>query len=109
MNGEQLARLLNLDLGGGLLIQRVAKGSPADKAGLRGGSIPARIVGQETLLGGDLILQFGDQEACHSECLVRARKLLSGLDRIAVKFLRGGKIMGTVIDVSATRKNFLGQ
>ncbi len=109
LNGEVLAGLLNLDLEGGLLIQRVVKGSPADKAGLRGGSIPARILGQETLLGGDLILQFDFQEACHSECLVRARELLSGLDRIAVKFLRGGKIMETVIDLSASRRNFLGQ
>ena len=53
LNREELAHL-NLDLPGGLLIQRVAKGSPADKAGLRGGSLPARILGQDTLLGGDL-------------------------------------------------------
>ena len=107
LNREKLARLLNLDLAGGLLIQRVAKGSPADKAGLRGGSLPARILGRDTLLGGDLILQLDTQEACHSECLVGARKLLTGLDRISVKFLRGGKVMATVIDVSATRRNFL--
>ncbi len=109
LNREQLSRLLNLDLAGGLLIQRVAKGSPADKAGLRGGSLPARILGQDTLLGGDLILQFGTQEACHSECLVGAREHLRGLDRISVRYLRGGKLMESVIDVSATRRNFLKQ
>ncbi len=109
LNEEELALLLNLDLPGGLLIQRVAKGGPADKAGLRGGSLPARILGQDTLLGGDLILQFGTQETCHSECLVQAREHLTGLDRISVKFLRGGKLMETVIDVSATRRNFLKQ
>ncbi len=109
LNGEELSLLLNLDLAGGLLIQRVAKGSPADKAGLRGGSLPAQILGRDTLLGGDLILEFATQEACHSACLVRAHKRLTGMDRIPVKFLRGGKLMETVIDVSATRRNFLVQ
>jgi S1-C subfamily serine protease len=33
-----IAAIMNHDLEGGLLIERVAKGSPADKAGLRGGS-----------------------------------------------------------------------
>ncbi len=107
LDGGALARLLNLDLEGGLLVQRVAKGSPADKAGLRGGSVPARIVGREVLLGGDLILEINTQEACHSECLVREGRRLAGLDRIPVSFLRGGKIMETVVDVSGTRRNFL--
>ncbi len=85
----------------------MAKGSPADKAGLRGGSIPARVVGQDIPLGGDLVLEFGAQETCHSECLVHAYSRISGMDRIPVKFLRGGKTRETVIDVSAARRNFL--
>ena len=104
---DGLAQLLNLDREGGLLVLRVAKGSPAEEAGLRGGSIPARVFDQEILLGGDLILEFNTQEACHGACLVRERKRLAGLNRIPVKFLRGGKTMQTVVDVSATRRNFL--
>lgn len=107
LNSEQIARLFNHKLDGGLLIERVAKGSPADKAGLQGGSLPARILGRDFLLGGDLILQMGNQEACHVECLVQARKHLAGMDRIPVRFLRGGKIMQTVIDVTNSRRNFL--
>ncbi|MDA2928093.1 trypsin-like peptidase domain-containing protein [Acidobacteria bacterium AH-259-G07] len=107
LNREELARLLNLDLEGGLLVQRVVTGSPAEKAGLRGGSVPAQIFDQRILLGGDLILEFNKQEACHSECLAQAGKGLAGLDRIPVKFLRGGKVMQTVVDVSKTRRNFL--
>ncbi len=42
LNEEGVARFLNRDLKGGLLIERVAKGSPADKAGLQGGSVQAR-------------------------------------------------------------------
>ncbi len=107
LSGEKLGQLFNLDLEGALLVQRVVKGGPADKAGLRGGSIPVSIQGQEILLGGDLILELGAQEACHSACLVRGGKRLGGLDRIPVKFLRGGKVMEAVINVSNTRRNFL--
>ena len=107
LSSQELARLLNLDLEGGLLIQRVARGSPADKAGLRGGSIPARILNREVLLGGDLILEFNDQEACHGRCLAREGPRLAGIDEIHVKFLRGGKVLQTTVDVSNTRGNFL--
>ena len=106
---EQLAELLNLDLEteGGLLVQRVAKGSPAENAGIRGGTIPITLLGQEILLGGDLILAFDTQDTCHEQCLVEARRHLAGLDQIRVSYLRGGKRLETEMDVSAGRRNFL--
>ena len=107
LNREGISKILNRDLKGGLLIERVAKGSPADKAGLKGGSVPARMMNRDFLLGGDLIVEFGTQEACNSECLNEANKHFSGLDQIPVKFLRGGKIMETTIDLSSSRQNFL--
>ena len=67
----------------------------------------ARILDQEILLGGDLIVEFNTQEACHAECLAQAHEHLAGVDRIPVKFLRGGKIFEAEIDVSTTRRNFL--
>jgi serine protease Do len=107
LNREGISKILNRDLKGGLLIERVAKGSPADKAGLRGGSVPARMMNRDFLLGGDLIMEFGTEEACNSECLYEANRHFSGLDRIPVKFLRGGRIMETTIDLSSNRRNFL--
>ena len=107
LNAEQIARLFNHQLDGGLLVERVVKGSPADRAGLRGGTLPARIQGRDFMLGGDLIIQLGSQPACHVECLVEAKKHLKGLDRFPVKFLRGGKTMDAVIDVTNSRRNFL--
>ena len=88
LNGEQLGRLFHLDLEGGLLIQHIAKGSPADKAGLRGGSIPARILGRDVLLGGDLILEFNRQETCHANCHIREGSRITKLDRIPITYLR---------------------
>ena len=39
-----------------MLIQRVARNSPAQTLGLRGGEIEARILGRELLVGGDIVL-----------------------------------------------------
>ncbi len=107
LNREGISTLMNRDLKGGLLIERVTKGSPADKAGLRGGSVPSRMLGRNFLLGGDLIVEFGTREACNSDCLAEANKHFGGIDKIPVKFLRGGKILETIIDLSGTRQNFL--
>jgi serine protease Do len=107
LNEEAITKLLNQNLKGGLLIERVAKGSPADKAGLRGGSVPAKMLGRDFLLGGDLVISFGDKEACDSECLVDANKRFAGSDHLPVKFLRGGVVMETNIDLTGSRRNFL--
>jgi serine protease Do len=107
LNQEGVAKLLNRDLNGGLLIERIAKGSPADRAGLRGGSVAARMLGRDFLLGGDLVISFGNKEACSSDCLVDANKRFAESDRLPVKFLRGGVMMETTIDLSESHKNFL--
>ena len=44
-----------------------------------------------------------------SKYLGGARRRLAGRDRVPVKFMRGGKALETVVDVSATRRNFLKQ
>jgi serine protease Do len=107
LNQEGISKLFNRDLKGGLLVERVAKGSPADRAGLRGGDVPARMLGRDFLLGGDLIISFGTKEACDSDCLAEANKRFAGTDKLPVKFLRGGVVMDTTIDLSLSRRNFL--
>jgi len=107
LNQEGIARLMNRDLKGGLLIERVAKGSPADKAGLQGGSVAAKMLGRDFLLGGDLVISLGEEEACSSECLVDAKKRFGESNKLPVKFLRGGIVVETTIDLSESRKNFL--
>lgn len=54
---EQLTRLLNVPESG-LLVQRVVKGSIAEKAGLRAGTTPSRIGQKDIRLGGDVILEI---------------------------------------------------
>lgn len=104
---EEFAKVFNLNLPGGLLVQKVAKGSPASKAGLRGGTITANVLGRSLLLGGDIILEIGSQEACHVACLEGAKQHLKDENTINIRYLRDGKEHTAVVDVSETRKNFL--
>ncbi|MFQ6137427.1 MAG: S1C family serine protease, partial [Candidatus Hydrothermarchaeales archaeon] len=57
---EDVAKALDLPVERGVLIVSVAKDSPAEKAGLRGGS-ELSIVGTRAIVtGGDIITKFGD-------------------------------------------------
>ncbi|MEL6714922.1 MAG: trypsin-like peptidase domain-containing protein, partial [Planctomycetota bacterium] len=55
VDGE-LARALHLPQAQGILVQRVAEGSPAAAMGLRGGRLRAEVEGVPMLLGGDVLL-----------------------------------------------------
>jgi S1-C subfamily serine protease len=57
-----VAAALQLPQPGGYIIQQVARYSPAERAGLRPGRIPAMINDQSLLLGGDTILAVDGTE-----------------------------------------------
>lgn len=107
LSAEELAALLHLDRPGGVLVQRVQPGSPAARAGLRGGTHPLVLGDRVVLLGGDLILSIGHQEACHGECLADAHHELARMDHVPLRFLRAGKILEATMDLSGSRRNFL--
>lgn len=58
--GGEIRSILNLPQEMGLLVQKVAAGSPAALSGLRPGIYKGEIEGQEILLGGDIIIKIGD-------------------------------------------------
>ena len=52
-----MARVFNVPVSrAGLLVQRVAHGSPAERLGLRGGDLPAVVAGEDLIVGGDIVL-----------------------------------------------------
>lgn len=55
--GGELARAFNLPQPVGLLVQRIAAKSPAERLGLRPGTLRAVIEGESLVLGGDIILE----------------------------------------------------
>ena len=77
MLSDQLADILNLPPGAtGYLIKTVAKGSPADAAGMRGGTILATIGGEQVVLGGDIMLSVEGIQA-EAANIIKIRDLLA--------------------------------
>ena len=61
----------------GYLIKTVAKGSPADDAGLRGGTTSATIGGESLILGGDVILSVEGIQAGSVANMARIRDVIN--------------------------------
>jgi len=52
-----IAQILNLPQPTGYLVKTVAKGSAGEAVGLRGGAVLATIMGEQLVVGGDIILK----------------------------------------------------
>ena len=92
-----LARAFNIPAPGvGLLVQRVAAGSPAERLGVRGGSLAAIVEDEQLVLGGDVIvavqgIAFGGPDAYEN-----IRRRLSAIPpggSIRLAVLRRGEIV----------------
>ncbi|MBU3673503.1 MAG: trypsin-like serine protease [Solirubrobacteraceae bacterium] len=87
---------LNLPVSKGVLIVSVQPGSPAAKAGLKGGTVPAELDGEKIMIGGDIIEKIDGRQmltAAGVSAYVASKK--AG-DRIEIEYLRGGKDRKTV-------------
>jgi serine protease Do len=90
---KDLSGYLNLPQPMGLLVQRVAPGSPSAAIGLLVGTVDAEIDGEEMRLGGDVILAIGGT-ALSKENLGALRERLRTLkpgQAVALSVLRAGK------------------
>jgi S1-C subfamily serine protease len=86
-----LAEMLQLPASGGLLIQEVERGSPAETAGLRG---PTRVVIVSNFrlgIGGDLITAGDGQPIQDKESLKRLMDKKHGGDMLELTVYRGGR------------------
>lgn len=103
MTGD-IARAFNLPPpGAGLLVQRVAIGSPAERLGLKGGNLVTTIGEEELLLGGDIILAVEDIPLGEPGSYEAIRHRLSATrtagGSVRVRILRAGETLnltGTV-------------
>jgi S1-C subfamily serine protease len=79
--------------GEGMLVQHVAKGSPAALIGLKGGTTRATVEGENLVLGGDIVLAVQGIPFSVKN-YEKVQEILSRLhpgDSISVKILRGGE------------------
>ncbi len=96
--GQWLAEALDLPVQEGLLIERVTRGGPADRSGLRGGDRVALAGMRRILIGGDVVVAIDGQKVANQldMNLILNRKRPG--DAVKVTIYRGGRKM----DVSAT-------
>jgi serine protease Do len=102
---DEMADLLNLPPGTtGYLVKNVAKGSPADGAGLRGGAMVATIGGREIVLGGDIILSVDGIPAGPVANAMKIRDHLNSLKpgtAFKATILRAGRVLEVTSHVRA--------
>ena len=91
------ASAFNLPQPAGLLVQRVADGSPAADLGIRAGLIPITIGGETLIAGGDVVLEVGGIAVTGDdgafEKVFRYLTALKPGDPIVLKVLREGRIV----------------
>ena len=94
---DDLADLLNVPNNmSGYLVKSVAKDSPGDEAGLRGGTRLVTIDGQQVVLGGDIILSIEGIPAASVANMAKVRDHLAGLKpgtSFKLIVLRGGRMV----------------
>jgi len=101
-----LAEMLNLPSSGGLLIQRVERGSPAEEAGLRG---PRQIVivGNYQLgVGGDLIVEVDGHTVDGKDTLQRVMDRKRGGDTLNLTINRNGRLQKVQVRLGEAPQQF---
>jgi S1-C subfamily serine protease len=95
LEGE-LAKVFQLPQARGVLVQRIAQGSPAAKLGLMPGNRHATIGSEEFLVGGDVILSVQGISFADADALTRIRAAMSSQapgKPLSVIVLRGGRTL----------------
>ena len=90
------AQALNVPPPGGYLIKKVAKGSLADRAGIKGGDRVGIVEGQQMVLGGDVLLSVQGVPSTGPEDRAKVVKELEKLkpgDDLRVTIVRGDRVM----------------
>jgi len=87
------ADALNLPNQGGLLIQEVESGSPAARAGLRGGREDVQIGNSQLKIGGDLIVAIDGKPIDREDAISRALARKRSGDTVELTIYRAGRTM----------------
>ena len=90
----QLAKQMNIKDTKGFLIMSIVKGSPAEKAGLRGGDKEVTIDGKTYLINGDIIIKIDNIVVRGiSDILIYLQREKSVGDEVVLTIIRDGNII----------------
>jgi S1-C subfamily serine protease len=94
---ETLADNFRLPAQSGVLVARVVPGSPAAKAGLRGGSTRVVVDGQSYVLGGDMITQADGHDVTSAEDLRSIVAAKEPGESVELQVHRDSKVMDVTV------------
>jgi S1-C subfamily serine protease len=97
----QVAHAVNLPVTHGSLVAQVVPGSPAAKAGLRGGSTQATIGGETLTLGGDIITQLNGHPVTSFDNFAQTISAHRPGDKISLTLVHGGKTRTVSVTLAA--------
>jgi len=87
----QLMTVLKLPLSPGYLVEVVYDGSPADRVGVRGGSLSVVVQGEEYLVGGDILTTIDNTPIrTHEDYVAKVKSLKPG-QRTRITIIRDGQ------------------
>lgn len=86
-----LAALLQLPVAGGFLIETVEPGSPAEKVGLKGGTLPVQIGMQKFLIGGDIISEVDGTKLTDMKSVLAVLNSFKVGQTVNLKYFRPGQ------------------
>jgi S1-C subfamily serine protease len=102
---KDLAGVLELPVDQGLLVVRVEPGSPADKAGIRGGGRAVIVGTWEIPVGGDIVVQLDGEPTIQREDLLRRVENKRVGDTVKVTVFRGKKRLDVSVQLEARPGN----
>jgi S1-C subfamily serine protease len=102
----ELVRYADLPVTQGILVSEVAKGSPAERAGLRGGDKQVRHGRSLIRLGGDIIVEIDGVPVATLVDLLASLEDNKPGETVEVKIIRGIKKMSLNVELSTRPDNF---
>jgi putative serine protease PepD len=96
----KLGAVVRVPVTPGYLVEIVFDGSPAELAGIRGGSLSVVIQGEEYLLGGDIVTAIqGSPIRNHQDYIAKVKTLKTG-QRVKITLVRDGQSRDVTLTVA---------
>jgi S1-C subfamily serine protease len=102
---SDIAKMANMNTQGGALVESVSPGSPAAKAGVKGGTRTITVQGEQFTVGGDVIVKVDNTPVKSADDLIAYLGTKKPGDIVTVTVERGGKSQQVQVTLAARPSN----
>jgi S1-C subfamily serine protease len=99
INGQMVSPFLRMVIGvpPGFMVETIEPGSPAERVGLRGGTLPIMIGPREYLIGGDIIGVVNGEELENLDQVAAIARSLKVGDQLTIEYWRDGEVKSVTV------------